>query len=450
MTTPTSTAAITFQAGEDFARSMDAADPLRQWRSQFAIPPASAAGDPDKVREFIRAAHPGLAAEPRAVYLTGNSLGLMPRTVPDAIKRHLDDWAGLAVEGHFHGHDPWKPYEQGFREVAARLVGARPGEVVVMNSLTVNLHLLMVSFYRPRGPRTKIMLEDAAFPSDSYAFATQARLHGLAPEHALIRLKPRAGEDTLRTEDIEAAIREHGPELALVCLGGVNYRTGQWFDMQRITAAGHAAGAMVGWDLAHAAGNVPLSLHDWDADFAAWCSYKFLNSGPGAVAGAFVHEKHAKRHDLPRMAGWWGHNLSTRFKMGPDFEPMDGAEGWQISNPPILSSVPLRESLAIFDRVGIPALREKSVKLTGYLEWLIDQRLAGRVRSITPRDPAQRGCALSLVVAGDGRQTLAGLKKRGVICDFREPNVIRAAPVPLYNSFTDVWQFVRALEEVVP
>lgn len=436
--TPTRPATGLYREGESFALEMDAHDPLREFRSLFAIPEARAASAEAPAGE--------------SVYLTGNSLGCMPRAVPELIRQELEDWAKLGVEGHLHGRDPWLTYHEQFRGGLARLVGAREDEVVAMNSLTVNLHLLMTSFYRPTRERYAIMIEDSAFPSDSYAVASQASLHGFPVQDAIIRLAPREGETVLRTQDIIARIEREGARLALVMLGGVNYLTGQWFEMEAITRAARHVGAVCGWDLAHAAGNVPVRLHDWDVDFAAWCSYKYLNSGPGAIAGAFVHERHLGRQDLKQCAGWWGNAVKTRFRMGPDFEPVASADRWQLSNPPIFSLTPLKASLAIFDRAGMPRLREKSLLLTGYLEWLIDainaRRRGSRIGILTPRDSAQRGCQLSLVVPGDVKAGFAKLQRRGVICDFREPNVIRAAPTPLYGSFHDVWRFASVLEEV--
>ncbi len=438
-----------FRADEAFAREMDAADPLARERLLFHIPPAVAAVGGDR-----GALAPHVDPDGSSVYLTGNSLGAMPRAVRGALEAELADWSGLGVEGHIHGRRAWLPYHEFARAAAARLVGAEPREVVVMNSLTVNLHLLMVSFYRPTRERFKIVIEDAAFPSDSYAVASQAAFHaeraGFDTRNAVIRLKPRAGEHTLRTEDVLEAIAREGPSIAMVMLGGVNYLTGQWFDMPTITRAGHAAGAIVGWDLAHAAGNVPLALHDWNVDFAAWCSYKYLNAGPGAIAGAFVHARHVGDKTLPQFAGWWGNDPATRFRMGPEFEPVASADRWQLSNPPILSLAPVVESLAIFDRVGMAALRAKAETLTAYMEWLIDgvNARAGSnvVEIITPREFGRRGCGLSLVMHRGPREAFAALKREGVICDFREPNVIRAAPVPLYSSFHDVWRFGRVLE----
>lgn len=444
-----------FQPGEDFALALDANDPLRAVRAEFLIPPAAAANDPAAA---LRAGE----GEPRAVYLTGNSLGCQPRGVAARLARELDDWARLGVEGHLHGRDPWLAYHESLRGPLARLVGAMEREVVAMNSLTVNLHLLMTSFYRPTRHRHKIIIEDSAFPSDSHAVTSQAELHadsvGFDAERAVVRLKPRPGEATLRTDDIVRAIEREGPEVELVMLGAVNYLTGQWFEMEKITAAGHEQGANVGWDLAHAIGNVPVQLHDWNVDFAAWCSYKYLNGGPGAVAGAFVHEKHCRRDDIAQMAGWWGNDPASRFKMGPEFVPVSSADRWQLSNPPIFSLTPVKSSLELFDRAGVSALRAKSERLTAYLwNWIerVNTRRRAKngssaepIRVLTPADPARRGCQLSLVFPGDARDAAERLAQRGVIVDFREPNVVRAAPVPLYNSFHDVWRFGAALEEI--
>ncbi|MGQ0628310.1 MAG: kynureninase [Phycisphaerales bacterium] len=421
---------------EASARREDDRDPLRAARALFHIPPASC------VTGRSEDAH-------ESIYLAGNSLGCQPRGVRAAIEQELLDWERLGVEGHIHGRHPWLPYHEELRASAARLVGALPAEVVVMNSLTVNLHLLMASFYRPTRERFKIVIEDSCFPSDSYAVQSQAAFHaplaGFDAQHAIIRLRPRAGEETLRTEDAIAEINRHGPSVALVMLGGVNYLTGQWFDMPAITRAAHAAGAKVGWDLAHAAGNVPLDLHGLGADFAAWCSYKFLNGGPGALAGVFVHERHLADRSLPQFAGWWGVDPATRFRMGPDFVPVASADRYQLSNPPIFSMTPVRVSLEIFDRFGMAALRAKSRRLTAYLEALLDAIPGRPARSITPRDPEQRGAALSLVFAKGAKEAMDELKRAGVVCDFREPNVIRAAPVPLYTSFHDVWCFAEIL-----
>lgn len=424
---------------ESHALALDQADSLQNVRNEFCIP------------RIEKGPHAGQDA----VYLCGNSLGLMPRATRDAVLQELDDWARLGVEGHFHAKHPWYPAHEFCREAAARLVGARPHEVVVMNSLTVNLHLMMVSFYRPRGSRTRSIIEDAAFPSDSYAVQSQAAWHGLDPREAVVRLRPRAGEQTLRTDDVIGEIQRHGESVALVMLGGVNYLTGQVMDFARITEAGHRVGAIVGWDLAHAAGNVPLHLHDWNADFACWCSYKYLNAGAGAVAGCFIHERHVRntRWDgegggLPRFAGWWGNDPATRFKMGPEFVPVPTADAWSLSNPPVMALSPVRVSLGIFDRVGMGALREKSLKLTGYLRGLIDGIGAGQqtpIEVITPREPEASGCQLSIAVKDRPRELFNALTADGVMCDFREPNVIRVAPVPLYNTFHDCWRFAGML-----
>ena len=411
----------------EFGAAMDAADPLREFRHRFHFP--------------------DLLNGSEAIYFTGNSLGLQPKTARGYIEQELDDWASLAVEGHFRAKNPWLPYHEFLTEQMARVVGAKPIETVVMNSLTVNLHLMMVSFYRPRGNRTKIVIEKGAFPSDQYAVASQIGFHGLDVLIDLIELTPREGETTLRTEDIIDTIERHGDETALVMLGGVNYYTGQAFDMRAITEAGHRVGAVVGFDLAHAAGNLELKLHDWDVDFAVWCSYKYLNAGPGGVAGAFVHERHAETFDLPRFAGWWGHDKDTRFLMGPEFKPMPGAEGWQISNPPIFQMAALRASLEIFDEAGMQNLRAKSEKLTGYLEFLLTQIGDERISVITPTDPKQRGCQLSIRVKNSDRSLFDALTERGVFVDWREPDVIRAAPVPLYNSYSDVFRFAEILKE---
>lgn len=441
-------------AHEAFALALDQRDPLRPFRDRFLIPRA----------EDIS---PGTSPRGQCVYLTGNSLGLQPAAVKEALLTELDDWARLGVEGHTHARHPWLPYHEPLRAPLARLVGAHEHEVVAMNTLTVNLHLLLLSFYRPTTERSRIIIEDSAFPSDSYAVESQAALHGLNPADTVIRLRPRDGETALRTRDILEAIDRAGPRLALVMLGGVNYLTGQFFDIPAITRAAHDAGAMAGWDLAHAAGNVPLRLHDWNADFAVWCSYKYLNSGPGAVAGAFVHERHCANRALPQLAGWWGNDPLTRFHMQPGFVPVERADRWALSNPPIFSLAPVRVSLSIFDEAGgLPALRAKSLALTAYLEYLLTGQAApapgfappattppaplSGLRVLTPTDPAQRGCQLSLAIdPARVRSVLGALKHEGVVCDFREPDVIRAAPVPLYNSFHDVWRFARTLRAVL-
>ena len=421
-----SSEAVRFEASEDFARRMDASDPLRHFRDEFLFP-RSDKGEP-------------------VIYLVGNSLGLQSRKAKPYVLEALEDWERLGVEGHFRGERPWMPYHETLTEQTARVVGARPIEVVVMNTLTVNLHLMLVSFYRPSGERRKILMEAGAFPSDQYAVASQVRFHGYELDDAVLRLTPRPGEETLRTEDILETIERHGKEIALVLLGNVNYLTGQAFDMAAITRAAHQQGCQVGFDLAHAAGNLPLSLHDDGPDFAVWCSYKYLNGGPGTLGGVFVHERHAHAKTLPRFEGWWGHEKQTRFQMGPDFNPTPGAEGWLLSNSPILQLAALRSSLDIFDRATMPALRRKSELLTGYLEFLLDRLPPGFVTITTPRDPKQRGVQLSLRFTKEPRQLLEKLTSQGVLCDFRSPDVIRAAPAPLYVSFQDVYRFVGVLE----
>ena len=408
----------------DHARAQDAADPLRGYREQFLFP--------------------SLGVEP-LVYFTGHSLGLQPKTVQAAVQLELDEWARYGVEGHFHSTNPWYSYHERLTPAMAKIVGAHESEVVCMNSLTTNIHLLFVSFYRPTAKRYKIISEAKMFPSDRYLLETQVQFHGYKPDDAIIEVAPRSGEWTLRQEDILAAIEEHADELSLVFFGGVNYFTGQLFDLQQLTAAAHAAGAVAGFDLAHAAGNVPLTLHDWDVDFAAWCSYKYLNAGPGNAGGIFVHERHGERSDLPRFGGWWGHDKDTRFDMKPGFQPMKGAEGWQLSNVPILGMAAMKASLDVFAEVGMPALRAKSEKLTGYLEYTIGQLAAefpdAGITLITPRDPRYRGSQISFNVAGHERALFDQMVAAGVIADFREPCIIRIAPVPLYNSFEDVYNF---------
>lgn len=411
-----------FQAA---AAEKDARDPLREFRDRFHIPLGQDGNT--------------------AVYLTGNSLGLQPKNVREYVDQELADWKNLGVEGHLHAQHPWLPYHEFLTGQIAEIVGAGRRETVAMNSLTVNLHLLMVSFYRPTPGRRKIVIEKGAFPSDRYAVCSQIRFHGYDPEADLIELAPREGETTLRTEDILTVIAGEGSTIALILLGGVNYYTGQAFDMLAITEAGHRVGSMVGFDLAHAAGNVELRLHDWDVDFAAWCSYKYLNGGPGAVGGAFVHERHAESFDLPRFTGWWGHDKNSRFLMGPDFVPIAGAEGWQISNPPILQMAALRASLEIFAEAGMPRLAAKSRELTGFLQNLLDEIGDERIQVITPREPENRGCQLSIRVKDADKTLFESISSKGVIADWREPDVIRVAPVPLYNSFADVAGFVKIL-----
>jgi len=414
---------LSFRDDLSFAKEMDARDPLADYRLRFHIPR-------------------GPGGEP-CIYLCGNSLGLQPKSVRAFVEQELKDWQDLGVEGHFRGRNPWLPYHELLTGRTARLVGAQPIEVVVMNSLTVNLHLMMTSFYRSSAERHKIMIEANAFPSDQYAVKSQLKYRGFEANDALLVLAPRSGEHVLRTEDIEERIAAEGELIALILLGGVNYYTGQLFDMERITAAGHERGCVVGFDLAHAAGNVPLSLHEWQVDFAVWCSYKYLNAGPGAIAGCFVHEKYANEANLPRLAGWWGHDKATRFMMGPDFIPIPGAEGWQLSNPPILQLAALRAAMEIFDEAGMERIRAKSMLLTGYLEYLLKQRGGHESSIITPHDPAQRGAQLSLLLKKNVKALSKRLSERGVICDWREPDVLRVAPAPLYNSFQEVHRFVE-------
>jgi len=413
----------TFQTGEEFAAAMDARDPLAHFRAHFCIPKTKSGDD--------------------GIYLCGHSLGLQPKSVSSCLDEQLQNWAELAVEGHFHGKTPWIRFHRLLASQTAVLVGAEPAEVVVMNSLTVNLHLMMASFYRPTKQRHKILVESGAFPSDQYAVKSQIRFHGFEPALSLLELAPRAGESSVRDEDVETLIDREGDSIALILLGGVNYATGQVFGMEGITKAGRRKGCVVGFDLAHAAGNVPLRLHDWGPDFAAWCNYKYLNGGPGCVAGCFVHQRHARAWDLPRLAGWWGHDEETRFQMGPDFHPMVGAEGWQLSNPPILALAALRASMEIFSEAGLERLRSKSLSLTGYMEFLLDQHSSPKYSIITPREPERRGAQLSIRLLGAGRELCDQLAAQGVTGDWREPDIFRVAPVPLYNSHQDVYRFVQ-------
>ncbi len=421
---------MTFENTLAYARERDAQDPLRAFRDEFIFPQ-----------------HDGRDA----IYFTGNSLGLQPKAAAAALKQELDDWGRLGVEGHFHAKHPWYSYHEELAASTARLVGALEEEVVVMNQLTSNLHFLLVSFYRPKGKRVKILTEQRPFPSDTYAFASQIRFHGLDPDVCLEEVQPRPGEHTLRQEDIIAKINELGDELALVCFGGVNFLTGQAFDIKGITTAAHKVCAFAGFDLAHGAGNLHLKLHDDGADFACWCSYKYLNSGPGGVAGAFVHQRHLGT-ELPRFAGWWGHDKRERFKMERAFKPMLTAEALQVSNAPVLPMAVHRVALERFDRAGMERLRAKSIHLTGYLRWIfegISAEHGNMFNIITPKDPAQNGAQLSILVNGDGRGIFDRLTARGVFCDWREPDVLRMAPVPMYNSFEDVYRFGEILNECV-
>lgn len=420
---------MNFEASVKFAQQLDEQDALKEFRNKFYIPKGPNGKE--------------------AIYFCGNSLGLQPKTVRDYIEQELEDWAELGVEGHFKARTPWMPYHEYLTEQMAEVVGAIPLEVVVMNSLTVNLHLLMVSFYRPTSKRYKIVIEKGAFPSDQYAVKSQIKFHGLNVSDALIELSPREGEFCLRTEDIERTLQENAESVALILLGGVNYYTGQAFDFKHITKIGHEIGAIVAFDLAHAAGNLELKLHEWGVDFAVWCCYKYLNAGPGAVGAAFVHERHAREFELPRFAGWWGHNKATRFLMPPEFEPIAGAEGWQLSNPPIFQMAALRASLEIFHQASMKALRQKSIMLTGYLEFLLNQLIGEKLEIITPNNPDERGCQLSLRVRSKNRRILEDLIANGVTVDWREPDVIRVAPVPLYNTFSEIFEFSQILKRVV-
>jgi len=417
----------------EYAKELDEKDPLKSYREKFYIPQVNGED---------------------SVYFTGNSLGLQPKSVKEYIGRELDDWATYGVEGHFDAKKPWFAYHEFLTGKAAKIVGALESEVVITHSLTTNLHLLMVSFYRPTESRFKIICEAKAFPSDQYALESQVRFHGLSPEDAIIEVAPREGEHTIRHEDIIALINEHADQLAMVMIGGVNYYSGQLFNMKDITAKAHEAGAVCGFDLAHAAGNVILNLHDWGVDFAAWCSYKYLNSSPGGVSGMFVHQRHENKPELPRFAGWWGYDKETRFEMKPGFVPMKGAEGWQLSNAPILGMAAHLASLDIFEEVGMDALRTKSLALTDYLEKII-QDVAERnaehceFEIITPNNPEERGAQLSILLHGKGKSVHDSLTKQGVIADWREPNVIRIAPVPMYNSFEDIYRFGKYLEKAI-
>jgi kynureninase len=421
-----------FQFSPDFAKKLDQQDPLAAFRLRFHFP-------------NFHTENP--------VYFTGNSLGLQPKTAATYLQEELDDWAKFGVEGHFLSRRPWFSYHENLTTMAAKVVGAKPIEVVITHSLTTNLHLLMVSFYRPTGKRVKILCEEKAFPSDQYALASQVAFHGL-PQDALVEVGPRQGEQLIREEDILAKIQELGDELALVMIGGVNYYTGQYFDLAKITKAGHAVGAVVGFDLAHAAGNVNLHLHDWNVDFAAWCGYKYLNSSPGGVSGMFIHENHAHNKSLPRFAGWWGHNKEVRFQMEPGFDPIPGAEGWQLSNAPVLGMAAHLASLEIFEEAGMDRIGEKRDQMTAYLEFLIHE-ISVRNQDkcefeiITPSSPSQRGAQLSIMAIGQGRKLFDKLTALGVIADWREPNVIRIAPAPLYNSYEDCWRFAQYLEQAI-
>jgi len=417
-----------FEATREHALRRDREDALQSFRWRFHLPPG-------RTRKT-------------AVYFAGNSLGLQPTAARALVNEELDDWARQGVAGHLESRRPWLPYHEQLASDTALLVGAKPDEVVNMNTLTVNLHLMMVSFFRPTPQRPCILIEAGAFPSDRYAVASQLAYHGLNVRDALFEVAPRPGEHCVCAEDLYAILEREGHRIALVLWPGVQYRTGQAFDLARITSIARAQGCRVGFDLAHSAGNLPHALHDWGPDFACWCSYKYLNAGPGAIGGCFVHQRHAHSADLPRFAGWWGHDKATRFLMGPDFNVLLGAEGWQVSNPPILSMAPLIASLAMFREAGMQRLREKSIALSGFLECLLENRLGKAVEIVSPREPAERGCQLSLRLRSGvarGKSVFDEISRRDVVCDWREPDLIRAAPVPLYNSFEDVWDFVEIL-----
>lgn len=413
----------------EFAQQLDSQDHLKKYKEEFLFPEVNGK---------------------KVIYFTGNSLGLQPKRTKKYVDEVMADWANLAVEGHFYAEKPWWDYQERFANPLSKLVGALPSEVSVMNTLTVNLHLLMVSFYKPTAKRYKIICEEKAFPSDQYMFQSQVNFHGFKPDEVIVEVKRREGEHNIRLEDILAKIDEVGEELALVLIGGVNYYTGQVFDMKTITEAGHKQGAYVGWDLAHAAGNIKMELHDWGVDFAAWCSYKYMNSGPGNASGFFVHEKHHSNNELPRFAGWWGHNKERRFKMEPVFDPVRGAAGWQISNLPILSLAPYLASVEMFAEIGMEQLILKRDKITSYLEFILNEiskEVEGSFEIITPVNPLERACQLSVFLHGEGRNLFDFLMKNGVITDWREPNVIRLAPVPLYTSYEDMYHFGQILKK---
>ncbi len=415
-----------------FAQSLDQQDPLRSFRNTFHIPQLQGKD---------------------VIYFTGNSLGLQPKRTAQYIQQELEDWAQLGVEGHFHARNPWMPYHEILTRQLASVVGAKTSEVVAMNQLTVNLHLLMVTFYQPTTERYKIICEAKAFPSDQYALESQVRYHGFSPDDAIVEIAPRPGETIIREEDVVAAIEQHKDHLALVLMGGVNYYTGQVFDMPAITTAGHRAGAIVGFDLAHAVGNIELQLHDWDVDFATWCSYKYLNSGPGGVSGVYIHERHATNINLPRFAGWWGYEKETRFKMDKGFKAIPTAEGWQLSNAPVLSMAAHKASLDVFEEAGWERIHAKRKLLSGYTHFMMQQinvvQSEPLIQILTPADESRRGCQVSLLMLKNGKSIFEALTKQGVIADWREPNVIRIAPVPLYNSYEDVWRFSEIIKSTL-
>ena len=418
-----------YKPSKEFAEEMDRNDPLEKYRNDFYFPKHSNGKE--------------------AIYLCGNSLGLQPKSATSHIEAVLKDWRELGVKGHFEGENPFATYHEGLGEKMAKIVGAQKDEVVAMNSLTVNLHFMMVSFYKPTKSRFKILIEKNAFPSDQYAVKSQLDFHGYKPEEGLLEIEPRQGEDLVRTEDLLDLISKNGQEIALIMIGGLNYYTGQAFEMEKITKAGHDMGCVVGFDLAHGAGNLELALHDWNVDFAVWCTYKYMNSGPGGIAGCFVHERHLKRQDLPRFAGWWGHDKATRFLMDDTFVPIQSAEGWQMSNETVLSMAALKASLEIFDEVGMKAIINKSRSLTAYLEYLIETLETDRIQIITPKKATSRGAQLSIRVVNSDRSLFKMISEQGVIADWREPDVIRIAPAPLYNNYSDVFNFVQILKEVL-
>ena len=419
---------MTFENSREFAKQLDAQDALAKYRDEFNFPKVNGK---------------------KTIYFTGNSLGLQPKSAKTYIDEVMNDWAEMAVEGHFFADKPWWDYHERFSKPLSKVVGALPSEVTVMNTLTVNLHMMMVSFYQPTEKRYKIICEEKAFPSDQYMLQTQVKFHGLNPDDVIVEVKRREGEHNLRNEDIIAKINEVGDELALVLIGGINYYTGQVLDMKAITEAGHKVGAFVGWDLAHAAGNIKLELHDWNVDFAAWCSYKYMNAGPGSVSGIFVHEKHHSNKDLPRFGGWYGHNKERRFLMEPNYDPNPGALGWQSSCTGVLAMAPYLASVEMFEEIGMEALFEKRDKITAYLEFIIEEiakEVKGNFEVITPKNLSERGSQLSVLLHGEGKSLFHYLMKEGVIVDWREPAVIRLAPVPLYSTYEEMYEFGQILK----
>ena len=419
---------MNFQNTRAFAQSLDAQDELKKYQSEFEFPKVNGK---------------------KTIYFTGNSLGLMPKRAKKYVEDVMNDWANMAVEGHFYAEKPWWDYHERFSNPLSKIVGAKPSEVSVMNTLTVNLHMMMVSFYNPTATRFKIICEEKAFPSDQYMFQTQVKFHGLDPKDVIVEVKRREGEHNLRNEDIIAKINEVGDELALVLIGGINYYTGQVLDMENITKAGHAVGANVGWDLAHAAGNIELKLHEWNVDFACWCSYKYMNAGPGSVAGYFVHEKHHTNKDINRFGGWYGHNKERRFLMEPEYTPNEGALGWQSSCTGVLAMAPYLASVEMFDEIGMEALMKKRDLITAYLEFIVEEtakETGTNLEIITPRNQAERGSQLSVVLHGEGKELFHYLMKQGVVTDWREPAVIRLAPVPLYTTFEEMYEFGQILK----